>query len=115
MRQRVAAGGHETVEVVQRHVRVGAAGQRPGQLLADHRQQVQRQAAGGHGQQVGMGLFEVRHAQAAQPRPRGAGVVEEAAEAGDVHSRGGGRDWGLGKAADCVGLSRRKWYGCRLL
>ena len=62
-----------------------------------------------------MGLFEVRHAQAAQPRPRGAGVVEEAAEAGDVHSGGQGSGaGGQGKPPHCVRRARRKWYGCRV-
>ena len=106
--QRVAAGGHEMIEVLQRHLRVGEAGQRLGQLLADHRQQVQRQAAGGHGQEMGMGLFGVRHAQTAQPRPRGAGVVEKAAEAGDVHSRGQGSGAGGQGKPHCVRRARHE-------
>ena len=43
------------------------AGQMLGQLIADHRQQIERQAGRGHADQVGVGLLRVRHAPGPQP------------------------------------------------
>ena len=74
--QRIAGGGHEAVQVVQRHVGIGAAARSWRKLVADDRQQVERQARPWPCSPGCRGPAGRRRSPGAQPVRRGVGIVE---------------------------------------
>ena len=78
--QRTAGLGHETVQVIQCHVRIGAAWQRLGKLLADQRHQIQRHARRRHIHQRRVPVAQVGYAQRLEELLRGISVVQPVAD-----------------------------------
>ena len=88
-RHRVARGGDESLEVVDRHVGIGEPGRGHGELVADLGEQIERDALRRHPRQVGVGRVRIDDVERPQPRFGFGRVVEIIAQAVDVdHDKG---------------------------
>ncbi len=85
-RQWIAGRLDESLQVVQRHVGIGAAGQVAFKLTAYNRQQIHRHAGRGHAEQVAVCPPHVDDAQPAEPRGGGLRIVKILADGCGIHS-----------------------------
>ena len=100
--ERIAGLGHEAVQVVQRHIGIGATGQDLAELIADHGQEIERHTRRCHAHQGRVGATRIDHAQAFQEFLRGVGIVEPVAKGGSTYV---GERRGSGHNLECGDLS----------
>ena len=88
--------GDEPIQIIESHVRIGAAGERLAELFADHGQQIERHAGRGDAYQGTMGAAEIDHTQRLEELLRSVRVVQPTANGGDVEACGRRQNGHLG-------------------
>ncbi len=86
-RKRIAAGRHEAVQIIQRHVGVAQPRQLLGKLFADRSQQVECDARQRGAHQAGVGALDIVQTPSGQPVAGFLRTIEILAQFSDIHIR----------------------------